>query len=107
MKTQEWKNRPSRFIAITDCGVEVFGKLFPFFEEAHEVYLSKYYLVGNLRKAYRQYVMYKNSPLSCMEEGLEFILSYLKLNLLQEKQADLFGLNKNNVMFCDIFRLYK
>jgi len=94
MKYQEWQSKQNRFIAMTGCSVEVFDKLLPYFEEAHNEYLSKYHLTGKRRSGYRRYVMYKNSPLPCMEERLAFILSYIKLNPLQEHHADLFGIEQ-------------
>jgi hypothetical protein len=94
MKYQEWQNKQNRFIAMTGCSVEVFDKLLPYFEEAHDEYLSKYHLTGKRRSGSRQYVMYKNAPLPCLEERLAFILSYIKLNPLQEQHADLFGIEQ-------------
>ena len=95
MKYQEWKNKQNRFIAMTGCNEAVFDKLLPYFAEAHDEYLAKYHLNGSRRSGYRQYAMYKNAPLPCMEERLAFILSYLKLNPLQEQHADLFGIEQN------------
>ena len=94
MKYLEWQNKQNRFVAMTGCDVLVFNDLLPYFAEAHDDYLSKYHLTGKRRKGYRKYVMYKNSPLPCMEERLAFILSYLKLNPLQEQHADLFGIEQ-------------
>jgi hypothetical protein len=94
MKYIDWKNKPNRFIAMTGYSVEAFEKLIPYFSEAHEDYLSKYNLNGKMRSGYRQYVMYKNAPLPSMEERLAFILSYIKLNPLQEQHADLFGIQQ-------------
>jgi hypothetical protein len=94
MKYQEWKNKQNRFIAMTGCNEAVFDNLLPYFAEAHDEYLAKYHLNGRRRSGYRQYVMYKNAPLPCMEERLAFILSYLKLNPLQEQHADLFGIEQ-------------
>jgi hypothetical protein len=69
-------------------------KLLPYFTQAHEDYLSEYHLNGQRRSGYREYVMYKNSPFPCPEERLAFILSYLKLNPLQEHHADLFDIEQ-------------
>ena len=79
---------------MTGCSVGVFNQLLPYFTEAHHEYLSRFHLTGKRRSGYRQYVMYQNSPLSCVEERLAFILSYLKLNPLQEHHADLFGIEQ-------------
>ena len=94
MKYQEWQKKKNRFIAMTGCSVGVFNQLLPYFTEAHHEYLSRFHLTGKRRSGYRQYVMYQNSPLSCVEERLAFILSYLKLNPLQEHHADLFGIEQ-------------
>jgi hypothetical protein len=94
MKYQEWQTKQNRFIAMTGCSVEVFNKLLPYFAEAHDAYLSEYHLNGKRRKGLRRYVMYKNSPLPCVEERLAFVLSYLKLNPLQEHHADLFHIEQ-------------
>jgi hypothetical protein len=94
MKYQEWQRKANRFIAMVGCSVEVFDKLLPYFEQAHDEYLSKYHLTGKRRSGYRRYVMYKNAPLPCVSERLAFILSYIKLNPLQEQHADLFGIEQ-------------
>jgi hypothetical protein len=94
MKYIEWQNKPNRFLAMTGCSIEVFNELLPYFEEAHNDYLSKYRLNGKRRNGYRKYVMYKNSPLPCMAERLAFILSYMKLNPIQEQHADLFDIEQ-------------
>ena len=94
MKYQEWQNKQNRFPAMTGIKIEVFNELLPYFSEAHQEYLSQYHITGKRRSGYRQYVMYKNSPLPCIEERLAFILSYIKLNPLQEHHADLFGIEQ-------------
>jgi len=94
MKYQERQNKQNRFPAMTGITVEVFNKLLPYFGEAHHEYLSRYHLTGKRRSGYRQYVMYKNTPLACIEERLAFILSYIKLNPLQEHHADLFDIEQ-------------
>jgi hypothetical protein len=94
MKYQDWQTKQNRFQAMVGCSVSVFNQLLPYFGDAHEEYLSQYHMNGKRRKGYRRYVMYKNSPLPCMEERLAFILSYLKLNPLQEQHADLFGIEQ-------------
>ena len=94
MKYKDWQNKHNRFSAMTGVTVDVFNKLLPYFEEAHQEYLSRYHMNGKPRSGYRQYVMYKNSPLPCLEERLAFILSYIKLNPLQEHHADLFDIEQ-------------
>jgi len=106
MKYQEWQSKQNRFTAMAGINVELFNKLLPYFSEAHQEYLSLYHLNGKRRSGYRQYVMYKNSPLPCMEERLAFILSYIKLNPLQEQHADLFGIEqKQCYQFVHCFRI--
>jgi len=94
MKYQEWQNKQNRFLAMTGVNIEVFNNLLPYFGDAHQEYLSRYHLTGKRRSGYRQYVMYKTSPLPCIEERLAFILSYIKLNPLQEHHADLFDIEQ-------------
>jgi hypothetical protein len=94
MKYKTWQARPERFVAMTGYKIENFKKLLPYFEEAHQQYLAKFHMSGKRRKGGRQYVMYKNTPLPCMAERLVFILSYLKLNPLQEQQADMFEIEQ-------------
>ncbi|MDR0749682.1 MAG: transposase, partial [Tannerellaceae bacterium] len=79
---------------MTGYTVEKFNELLPYFEEAHGEYLSEYQMDGKGRKGVRAYTMYANSPLPCMEERLAFILSYLKLNPIQEAHADLFDIEQ-------------
>lgn len=94
MKYLEWQNKQNRFTAMTGIDIEVFNKLLPYFEESHQAYLSQYHMTGKRRSGYRRYVMYKNSPLPCVRERLAFILSYIKLNPLQEHHADLFDVEQ-------------
>jgi len=94
MKYIDWQKIPNRFLAMTGHSVEVFNELLPHFKEAHNEYLSEYQLDGKRRKGLRKYVMYKNSPLPCVEECLAFILSYIKLNPLQEQHADTFNITQ-------------
>jgi hypothetical protein len=94
MKYQEWQKKTNRFVAMTGYTVEKFNELLPYFKAAHDEYLSEYQMNGKRRKGLRSYTMYANSPLPCMEERLAFILSYLKLNPIQEAQADMFGIEQ-------------
>ena len=79
---------------MTGYPVERFGELLPYFKEAHDQYLSRHQLNGKRRKGARRFVLYANSPLSAVEERLVFILSYRKLNPLQEQHADLFDMQQ-------------
>jgi hypothetical protein len=89
MKYQDWQ-KSNRFRAMTGYDVQEFDELFLYFERAHDEYLSRYYINGKPRKGVRAHVIYTNSPLPTKEERLAFILSYLKLNPIQEQQADTF-----------------
>ncbi|MDR0700043.1 MAG: hypothetical protein LBG28_12655 [Tannerella sp.] len=85
MKYQEWQKKAPRFVAMTGYTKEKFNELLPYFKEAHDEYLSEYRMDGKRRSGLRAYTMYANSPPPCiMEERLAFILSYLKLNPIQE-----------------------
>ncbi|MDR1382151.1 MAG: transposase family protein, partial [Tannerella sp.] len=79
---------------MTGYTIDEFNALATFFKEAHDEYLSEYHLNGKRRRGYRRYVMYSNAPLGSIEERLAFILSYLKLNSIQEAQADLFDIEQ-------------
>ncbi len=92
MKYEQWLKNPIRFKAMTGYTIEKFEELLPAFTKIHDEYLSKYDLNGKARKGIRSYVIYKNSPLNSHQEQLAFILSYIKLNSLQESHADLFFL---------------
>jgi hypothetical protein len=94
VKYEQWLKNPLRFVAMTGYTVERFGELLPYFKEAHDQYLSRYQLNGKRRKGIRRFVLYANSPLPSVEERLAFILSYLKLNPLQEQHADLFDMQQ-------------
>jgi DDE superfamily endonuclease len=94
MKHDQWLKNPIRFLAMTGYAVETFNALLPYFKEAHDAYLAKYDLKGNWRGGARRYVIYENSPLPTHAERLAFILSYLKLNPLQEAHADLFSMQQ-------------
>jgi DDE superfamily endonuclease/Helix-turn-helix of DDE superfamily endonuclease len=94
VKYEQWKKNPIRFVAMTGYSMEQFGQLLPYFKEAHDTYVSRYQMNGKRRKGIRKFVMYANSPLPSVEERLAFILSYLKLNPLQEQHADLFDMQQ-------------
>ena len=94
MKHEQWLKNPIRFLAMTGYTIENFNALLPHFKDIHDTYLSKYDLQGKARSGARKYVMYQNSPLSSHAERLAFILSFLKLNPLQEAHADLFSMQQ-------------
>jgi len=94
MKHIDWQVNEARFRAMTGYDLCEFNKLLPYFEEAHNDYLSRYSLKGKVRSGQRDHVIYANSPLPCIEERLAFILSYLKLNPIQEQHADMFSMTQ-------------
>lgn len=97
MKYQQWSQNPTRFLAMTGYKIEQFDQLLPFFVEAHDQYLERFHLDGRPRSMARRFTMYANSPLKTHAERLTFILSYLKINPLQEDHADRFGLTQKQV----------
>ena len=94
MKYQQWVTNPIRFLAMTGYTIEQFDQLLPFFVEAHDVFFQRFHLDGSPRSGARRFVLYQNAALPTHTERLVFILSYLKLNPLQEDQADRFGLQQ-------------
>jgi hypothetical protein len=94
MKYEERQKKANRFVAMTGYTEEKFSELLPYFKAVHDEYLSEYHMDGKRRRGLCAYTMYANSPLPCMEERLAFILSYLKLNPIQESHADMFGIEQ-------------
>lgn len=86
---------PFRFLAMTGMDITVFHQLLPFFESSHQEYLSKHHLDGRNRKQYRKFVIYKSSPLPTIEDRLVFILSYYKLNPIQEHHSAFFDMTQD------------
>nr|WP_320058343.1 transposase family protein [uncultured Bacteroides sp.] len=74
--------------------------MLPYFEAAHDDYLSEYELNGKRRSHRRSFCIYKNSPLPDVPERLFFILVYLKNNPLQEYHAACFGMGQKH---CNTF----
>ena len=101
MKYQEWQNIPCRFRAMTGYDYSEFSALLPYFEEAHDEYLGHYHINGKPRSGQRDHVIYNNSPLVSYAERLAFILSYMKLNPIQEQHADMFSMTQKQ---CNQFR---
>jgi hypothetical protein len=94
MKYIDWQVNDARFRAMTGYDFCEFNSLLPYFEEAHNEYLSRYNIKGKPRKGLRSHVIYANSPLPCIEERLAFVLSYKKLNPIQEHHADTFRMTQ-------------
>jgi hypothetical protein len=100
MKYSEYQTNEKSFRSLTGISTEQFNYLFPFFEEAHNEYFNNYDLNGKYRDSRRVFVIYRNSPLSTVEERLFFILVYLKNNPLQEYHAASFGMEQKH---CNLF----
>jgi hypothetical protein len=95
MKYIDWQISETRFLAMTGYKLFEFNELLPYFEQAHNDYLSRYCLKGKPRSGQREHVIYANSPLPCIEERLAFALSYKKLNPIQEQHADTFSITQS------------
>jgi hypothetical protein len=91
---QKWLKNPVRFIAMTGYSIEQFSGLLPYFDKAHQQYFSRHDLRGKKKKELRKFVIYSNSPLPTVEDRLAFILSFKKLNPIQEQQADCFNMTQ-------------
>jgi hypothetical protein len=94
MKYIDWQVTDARFLAMTGYCLGEFNDFLPYFADAHNEYLSCYDIKGKPRKGLRSHVIYANSPLPCVEERLAFVLSYKKLNPIQEQHADTFGMTQ-------------
>lgn len=94
MKYEQWVKNPIRFVAMTGYSIERFTALLPVFKDRHDIYFRKHLQNGKPRSGSRSYSFYKNSALPTYEERLAFILSFLKLNPLQEHHSDTFGLEQ-------------
>ena len=91
---KKWSTNPIQFLAMTGYSVRDFLALIPYFKEAHNNYFSKFELNGKRKKQFRKFVIYGNSPLPTVEDRLAFILSYKKLNPIQQLQAFLFDMTQ-------------
>jgi hypothetical protein len=94
MEYTKLTTRPIRFLALTGHTIEEFDALFPYFEDAHERYLSRYHVNGKPRTGPRRFTLYSNSPLPGIRERLIFILLYLKTNPIQEVHAEMFDMEQ-------------
>jgi len=93
-KYEKWSLLEPRFLSMTGMTKTDFDRLLPFFESAHDAYLSRREMSGKVKKGARRFVIYKNSPLPTHAERLCFILYYLKHNPIQEVQADTFDMEQ-------------
>lgn len=94
MKYEQWRKNAIRFVAMTGYSFEQFDELLPYFQQGHVAYFNKFQINGKRRTGTGKFVLYANSPLPSVAERLAFILSFLKLNPLQEHHADLFGMEQ-------------
>jgi Helix-turn-helix of DDE superfamily endonuclease len=83
-----------KFLDLTSLTVEEFDQLVPAFEEAFEQRMKEWCLDGKPRTG-RAYRTYANCPLPTPEDRLLFILVYVKTNVLQVVQGELFALPQN------------
>lgn len=101
MNYNDHKDNAKSFRALTGLSHEQFSALLPYFEAAHEDYLSEYEMNGKRRSGQRRSpCIYRNSPLPGIPDRLFFILVYLKNNPLQEYHAACFGMNQKH---CNLF----
>ena len=95
MKYTEYLNDDKKFRRFTGLSGKQFAELLPFFEEVHIEYFCRYDLNGKRRDSWRNFNIYKCSPLPTAEDRLFFILVYLKTNPLQKKYAVRFNMQPN------------
>ncbi len=94
LRYAEVSQRELKFLDITSLTVEEFDQLVPGFEEAFQERMKEWRLDGK-RRSGRGYTTYANCPLPTPEDRLLFILVYLKTNVLQVIQGELFGMPQN------------
>jgi Helix-turn-helix of DDE superfamily endonuclease len=94
MRYAEVSQKELKFLDMTSLTVEEFEQLVPSFEEAFQERMQQWRLDGK-RRSGRGYTTYANCPLPTPEDRLLFILVYLKTNMLQVLQGELFGPPQN------------
>jgi hypothetical protein len=94
LRYAEVSQKGLKFLDLTSLTVEEFGELVPSFEEAFQERMHEWRLDGK-RRSGRGYTTYANCPLPTPEDRLLFILVYLKTNVLQVVQGELFDLPQN------------
>jgi hypothetical protein len=90
----EVSQKEQKFLDLTSLTLEEFDQLVPTFEEAFEQRMKEWCLDGKPRTG-REYRTYANCPLPTAEDRLLFILVYVKTNVLQVVQGELFGMPQN------------
>ena len=94
LRYAEVSQKEPKFLDMTSVTVEEFDQLVPAFEEAFEQRMNEWCLDGKPRTG-RAYRTYANCPLPTPEDRLLFILVYVKTNVLQVVQGELFGMPQN------------
>src|SRR6266550_7761227 len=94
LRYAEVSQKEPKFLDVTSLTVEEFAQLVPAFEKAFQERMKEWRLDGKPRSG-RWYTTYANCPLPTPEDRLLFILVYLKTNVLQVVQGELFGLPQN------------
>jgi Helix-turn-helix of DDE superfamily endonuclease len=94
LRYAEVSQKEMKFLDMTSLTVEEFGQLVPGFEEAFQERMNEWRLDGKQRSG-RGYTTYANCPLPTPEDRLLFILVYLKTNVLQVVQGEMFGMPQN------------
>jgi hypothetical protein len=94
LKYADVSRKELKFLDVTSLTVEEFNQLVPAFEEVFQERMKEWRLDGK-RRLGRKYTTYVNCPLPTPEDRLLFILVYLKTNVLQVIQGDMFGMPQN------------
>ena len=95
MKYTEYQNDDKKFRRLTGLSGKQFVELLSYFEEIHNEYFSRYDLNGKMRKSWRDFNIYKCSPLPTVEDRLYFILVYLNTHPFQDQYAASFNMLPN------------
>jgi len=94
LRYTEVSQKELKFLDLTSLTVQEFDQLVPAFEEAFEERMNEWCLDGKKRSG-RGYRTYANCPLPTAEDRLLFILVYVKTNVLQVVQGEMFGMPQN------------
>jgi len=96
MNYNDYYHKEKSFRSLTGVSTEQFSELLPYFEQAHNEYLTKYDMNGKFRDSRRSFTIYGNSPLPTVKDRLFFILVYLKNNPLQEYHSACFDMDQKH-----------
>jgi hypothetical protein len=94
LRYAEVSQKEQKFLDVTSVTVEEFDQLVAAFEEAFQERMKQWCLDGKPRSG-RGYRTYANCPLPTPEDRLLFILFYVKTNVLQVVQGQVFGMPQN------------